>query len=433
MSRVSTDHVLKALTARRYLLSVWPWRALAYGVTTIPVMSIVSAALAIVALPSVAAARQVAIGEVPNSAVLGFSFTGLLLLLTGGVLASIPLGWLERQRLGIADKRPVSAGHRAPAGSGLRIRWAEAATWREMAYLLILAVVGPFAYGGLALLLFVDLLLIVSPLVVVISREPVMLWYTEAHTLWQALPFAMGGLVGVPVLAYLVGLVAGGHAALARALLHDSGATDLREVTQSRARLVDAFEAERRRIERDLHDGAQHRLTSLTLQLAVARLDVADGSPAAQALDKAHGQAKELMAVLRELIHGIRPQALTELGLAGAVRELAVQSVIPVTVTDRVGGDLPERIESTAYFAVSEALANVAKHSHASSAEVRLLGQPGRLVVEVGDNGRGGADPERGSGLTGLADRVAAVSGRLLLSSPGGGPTLVRVELPWSR
>jgi signal transduction histidine kinase len=281
---------------------------------------------------------------------------------------------------------------------------------------------------------FLDVVLIASPSIAGVDPGPVSLWFVEVRSPGQALPFALAGLVLVPLVVYLLGFLAGGHAKLARALLTDTNESALREVTRSRARLVDAFDAERRRIERDLHDGAQHRLTSLSLQLAVARLDVSDGSPAALALDKAGEQAKELMVVLRDLIHNIRPQVLTELGLAAAVAELAGESAIPVPVTNRLTAQrLPEILETTAYFAVSEALANVAKHSRATGARVWLSVESGKVVVEVSDNGRGGADPGRGSGLTGLADRVAAVNGRLLLSSPPGGPTLVRVELPWDK
>jgi signal transduction histidine kinase len=236
----------------------------------------------------------------------------------------------------------------------------------------------------------------------------------------------------IPVLIYLLGAIAAGQGAAARALLGDRHGTALRAVAQSRARLVDAFEAERRRIERDLHDGAQHRLTSLTLQLGMARLDVPGDSPAAAPLARAHDEAKELMVVLRELIHGIRPQSLADLGLPAALRELTVRSPLPVTVT--VAEDLHRpapHLESTAYFAASEALANVVKHAGAARADVLLAQAGDNLVLEVRDDGHGGADPAHGSGLTGLADRVAAVGGRLLLASPAGGPTLVRVELPW--
>jgi Histidine kinase/Putative sensor len=185
--------------------------------------------------------------------------------------------------------------------------------------------------------------------------------------------------------------------------------------------------------ERDLHDGAQQKLVSLTMQLGLARLDLEPGSPAAAAVGAAHDQARQLMAELRELIRGIQPQVLTDLGLPAAIEELADASAIPVTAVARLDGRLPPQVENTAYFVVAEALSNVAKHGGATAATVsaRVLGNT--LIVEIADDGRGGADPERGSGLAGLAglaDRVAVAGGRMLLSSPPGGPTALRVEVP---
>ena len=233
---------------------------------------------------------------------------------------------------------------------------------------------------------------------------------------------------------YLLTLLAGGHAAVARTLLLGGSAEQLRaeltEVSRSRARLAGAFEAERRRIERDLHDGAQQRLVSLTLQLGLARLDLPPGSPAAETITAAHEQAKQLMAELRELIHGIQPQVLTDLGLPAAIGELADQSPLPVTVTADLQERPPGQIENTAYFVVAEALTNIAKHSGATSASVTARQHHGLLTLEISDNGHGGADPRCGTGLTGLADRIAVTGGKMLLSSPADGPTLIRVELP---
>ena len=288
----------------------------------------------------------------------------------------------------------------------------------------------PLAYWLLFLIGLLDLTLIASPWLVG-DADPVIVVWTTVDTARQAIPYAAVGVLGVPALVYLAGLLAAGQAAVARRLLDGAAdSTALREVARSRARLVDAYEAERRRIERDVHDGAQPRLTSLTLQLGLARLDVPDDSPAARPLAVAHEQAKGLMITLRQIVQGIRPQHLTELGLAGAVRELAGAATIPVDVHADLGQPLPEVVETTAYFVVSEALGNIARHARAGRAEVRLTRSAGSLVVEIEDDGCGDADPARGSGLTGLADRVAAVDGRLLLSSPPGGPTLVRVELP---
>lgn len=208
---------------------------------------------------------------------------------------------------------------------------------------------------------------------------------------------------------------------------------ELVEVARSRARLVDAFDSERRRIERDLHDGAQQRLVSLTLQLGLARLDLPADSPAAGTLATAHEQAKQAMVELREIVHGIHPQILTERGLPAALSELADRCSIPVTVRCEPSGRLPGQLEAAVYFVVAEALTNAARHSGATEVSVTVEQRAGRVVVQVGDDGRGGADPNRGTGLTGLADRVAVVGGRMLLSSPAGGPTLLRVELPCPR
>ena len=201
-------------------------------------------------------------------------------------------------------------------------------------------------------------------------------------------------------------------------------------MSRSRARLADAFEAERRRIERDLHDGAQQKLVGLIMKLGLARLDLPAGSPAAEAVAAAHDQAKQLMAELRALIHGIQPQVLADLGLPAALDELTDQSLIPVTVDARLDGRLPGHVENTVYFAAAEALTNIAKHSGATHATVTARLHDGLLILEVTDNGRGGADTGRGTGLTGLADRVAVAGGRMLLSSPPGGPTILRVEAP---
>jgi len=236
----------------------------------------------------------------------------------------------------------------------------------------------------------------------------------------------------VPVLVYLSAVFGGAHAALARLLLcaePDPVAAELVEAARSRARLADAFDAERLRIERDLHDVAQQRLVSLTMQLGLAKLDLSTDSPASAAVAAAHEQAKTLMVELRDLVRGISPRTLRELGLRAAVEELAAGSSIRVTV-DADPGRFPPAVERVAFAAVSEALANAVKHAVATGAAVTVRRAGDRLTVEVRDDGCGGANPSRGSGLTGLADRAAAAGGRLLLSSPPGGPTILRVELP---
>jgi signal transduction histidine kinase len=206
------------------------------------------------------------------------------------------------------------------------------------------------------------------------------------------------------------------------------------ELRRSRARIVEATDAERRRLERDLHDGAQQRLVSLSLALRLlrSRLDASGGADAESiaAADDAAAQLKIAIQELRELARGIHPAILTEAGLGPAITALATRSPVPTTV-----GSLPDRrlsspVEATAYFVVSEALANVAKYAAATSATVGADVVGSTLHVEVADDGMGGADAARGSGIRGLHDRVAALGGRLTVDSPVGGGTRVVAEIP---
>ncbi|XTZ15895.1 sensor histidine kinase [Micromonospora echinospora] len=426
-------HLPAALGSRRYLISWWPWRALAYAVTTVPIAGVLAFGLLVVAAPSVAvvnAARQGRPIELPI--VVFLTVAGLAMLALAPVV-SAPVAAVERWRLGVVDQRPLPGRWPAPGQllRSLAARYTSAAAWREVAYTFWLGGVVPVAYWMFTVLALIDYMLIVSPWLFRDVDDVIVLW-AKVETPREAVPYATGALLLVPVLWYLFGLLVAGQAVVARWLLGGPPAdpTALREVTRSRARLVDAYETERRRIERDVHDGAQPRLTSLTVQLGLARLDVPADSPAAGPLAVAHEQAKDLMVTLRQIVQGIRPQHLAELGLAGAARELAGEATIPVVVRADLTRPVPELVETTAYFVLSESLNNVARHAGATRAEVRLSQTDQHLVLEVEDDGRGGADPARGSGLTGLADRVAAVDGRLLLASPTGGPTLVRVELP---
>ncbi|MGK5674328.1 sensor histidine kinase [Micromonospora sp. URMC 106] len=426
MTTASPPHLAEALRRPGYLLSPWSWRALAYVVTTVPVAGVLSVGLLVVGAPLLAAVNAVRQGRQVELPLVLFLTVGALMMLAAAPVVSIAVTAVERQRLGIVDPRPLPA-HR---WRGLAARYTTAAAWREVAHAFWLGSLVPLLYWVFALLALLDLTLVASPWLAGDADEVIVVW-TTVDTPGEAAPYAVVGVLLVPVLWYALGALAAVQAAVARWLLGGpaEGAA-LREVTRSRARLVDAYEAERRRIERDMHDGAQPRLTSLTLQLGLARLDVPEDSPAARPLAVAHDQAKGLMGVLRQIVHGIRPQSLTDLGLAGAVRELADEATIPVTVHAEIGQPLPELTESTAYYVVSESLNNVLRHAGASRAEVRLTRADDDLVVEVSDDGHGGADPACGTGLTGLADRVAAADGRLLLASPPGGPTLVRVELP---
>ena len=220
--------------------------------------------------------------------------------------------------------------------------------------------------------------------------------------------------------------------ALDHARLQAEVQAQLEQVRASRSRIVEAGDAERRRLERDLHDGAQQRLVMLSLALAMAR-DRAAADPELESLIESAGtEAREALTELRELARGIHPAVLTETGLGGAIQALAERSPVPTTIIAVPDGRFPAAIEATAYFVVSEALANVAKHAMAGSAEVTIREQPGRLVVHVSDDGAGGARPEKGTGLRGLADRVASAGGVLRVDSPPGCGTRLEADIPSS-
>ncbi|MFE9920152.1 sensor histidine kinase [Streptomyces sp. NPDC005774] len=417
-------NVWQAVSGPGFLLSAWPWRAAAYLVT-----GAVAGAVTLVGIVAAAAA-----GGVLAVVVVGLP----LLVLTA--LAGIPVAQVERWRLRLVDRDPAPGRHLQPTAAGLwawlTTRLRERATWRELGYALLFAV----------LLWPVDALVVTAALALPLSTvaTPVLMATVgegeEAKVLKQwtvttwptAFGMAVLGLLLLALGAYALGLAAGARAELTRVLVAPRGGdlgVRVVELTRSRVRLVDAFEAERRRIERDLHDGAQQRLVALTMALGLARLDAPPG-PLADQLAKAHGEAGKALEELRELIHGIHPKVLADYGLKAAVDDAADRSVVPVDVRVELSGRLPQAVEAAAYFVVCEALANTARHSGADRAEVTGGHRDGRLFLEIRDDGRGGAEAGAGSGLTGLADRVSVLDGRLSLSSPPGGPTLLCVEIP---
>ncbi|MEU2548036.1 histidine kinase [Streptomyces roseolus] len=205
----------------------------------------------------------------------------------------------------------------------------------------------------------------------------------------------------------------------------------IEELSLSRAAVVGAVDAERRRIERDLHDGVQQRLVALAMLIGRARRSGGrDPERAAGLLGQAHREAQEVLAELREVAWRVYPSALDSLGLEEALGGVAQRCALPLRITYEVTGPLPRPVETAAYFVVSEAVTNAAKHSAASAVSVRVAGAPGGpLTVRVEDDGRGGADPA-GGGLTGLRGRVAALDGVLRIDSPLGGPTTIVAELP---
>jgi len=248
---------------------------------------------------------------------------------------------------------------------------------------------------------------------------------------------ALGVVIGVAMLLAapsLTRVLAAEDAAVARWLLGPGRQARMEarigELETSRAGVVDAAETERRRIERDLHDGAQQRLVSLAMELGRARAKFASDPQAAEAIvEQAHEQAKEALTELRNLVRGVHPPVLSDRGLDAALSGLAALSPVPVTVRVDLPVRPPAGVEAIAYFVVAEALTNVAKHAKASRALVTVTRSGDLLNVNISDDGVGGASLD-GQGLSGLAARVAGIDGRLLVTSPDGGPTVIEAVLP---
>ena len=312
-----------------------------------------------------------------------------------------------------------------------------AGRWREIWYLLLLLPVGVVTFCAAVITWCGSLALVGLPFYA--SSLPggtAKFGLFEVGPGGPAIALAVLGLVGVVVLAPWTTIAMGGLSAFtARHLLglprHDELEARVEELDASRTAALDSAEAERRRIERDLHDGAQQRLVALGMDLGRAKeYFAADPDRAYELITSAHEEAKEALTELRHLVRGFHPAILEDRGLDAALSSVVARCPVPVSLSV----DVPKRpaapIESTVYFVVTEALANVAKHAHATRASVSISRRGDRLVVEVADNGVGGARVTAGSGLAGLAERVAAVGGRMQVVSPIGGPTTLFVEIP---
>jgi len=342
-------------------------------------------------------------------------------------------------RAGVPIRRPYLPAPRAEVGSRPWLRWiiTDPATWRDMAWLLPGALIGAAlglvtvaipAYGliGIGLL---PLWLFLAD----IWFGYGMFWPTaNLAEAWLSLPQGLAiltiGLVVAPLLR-------GVDARFARVLLAPTAAAELRlrvaHLTLTRADAIDAQAAELRRIERDLHDGAQARMVSVGMTIGLAeRLVRRDPAAALKLLAEARASSTAALIELRHLVRGIHPPVLAERGLEGAVQALALSLPVRTQVTSHLPGRLDTPVESAVYFAVAEALANMGRHSHARSAWVTINHAEGLLEVEVGDDGVGGADAARGTGLQGIQRRLDAFDGTIAVSSPPGGPTVVTMELP---
>ncbi len=338
-----------------------------------------------------------------------------------------PLTRVERRRVRLITGAPVAEAYRPLRESLLaRVRTllTDAGTWRDLAWLFVQIVAG---VAGLAFLAAA----VVGPIFV--AAVPVQLLRGAGDG--KVLSLLPLGLLLAAVGWFACPRMPAASARLSRWLLAPGENARLRaqmeHLAETRDETVDARAAELRRIERDLHDGAQARLVSLTMSLGMAEQEF-DRHPEAarQLVAEARASARTALHELRHLVRGIHPPVLTERGLGGAVEALALASAVPVEVEVRLDERLSDPLESALYFVIAEALANVARHSHASWAFVRLWEEQGRLRLMVHDDGHGGADPARGSGLRGIQQRLAAFDGHLTLSSPPGGPTELFAELP---
>ncbi|MEU3598756.1 sensor domain-containing protein [Streptomyces sp. NPDC006798] len=271
-------------------------------------------------------------------------------------------------------------------------------------------------------------------------RDPVA-WravlYCAVRLPWGVASFAatVAGVAAVwPVLGFLVRGLSNADRLMVRGLLSPSDELERRiaELESDRGVVVDTAAADLRRIERDLHDGAQARLVALAMGLGLAKEKLLEDPDAAAAMvDEAHGEVKLALQELRDLARGIHPAVLTDRGLDAALSSVSSRCTVPVSVSVELSERPAEAIEGIAYFTVSELLQNVSKHSRARSASVDVWRVDSRLMVQVADDGQGGARLEGGTGMAGLAERLGAVDGLFVLDSPVGGPTMVTVEIPW--
>jgi signal transduction histidine kinase len=390
--------------------------------------------------------------------VAGFVYVVTMLSLSGGLLITfvgVPLlaasvfaaRWIAaaergRAQLLLGERVPPPAPLRRPEGflDVLKVALADSAGWRALLYLFVLFFTGTFAFCVVVTLWSAAFFLTTYPLWYHTALDGGGITINSDHPVHSAGGFALlvlAGLLFLFVTPWIVHGLATVDRILVRSLLGPGFLSDRVQALQvSRGHAVHTAAADLRRIERDLHDGTQARLVALAADLGMAKEKLAAGDDpehAAALVATAHGEAKQALAELRDLARGIHPAVLTDRGLDAALSALTARSPVPVTVIADLPGRPAPAIEAIAYFCVSELLANAIRHSRASAISITITRLGGEfLLVEVRDDGIGGADPSRGTGLVGLAERIATVEGRFFVDSPPGGPTIMTVELPWS-
>jgi signal transduction histidine kinase len=343
----------------------------------------------------------------------------------------------ERQRAALVLGAPIARPIRlAPLSPRFVDRWVarvrDRTTWRDLGYMLLLGPVGILA-GAITIALWsAALAALTSPLFAAGAAEGSFLGdlgaVAVAGLALASIPIAAAALVATRVLAT-------GCGALARVLLTSDDRNQLAQRISSleatRSGAVESADARLRRIERDLHDGAQHRLAYIAMELGRARAKLPNDPEAVDALlADAHDESKRAMRELRDLVRGIHPSVLSDRGLDAALSGLAERASVPVEIQSHLDERLPPAVETAAYYVVAETLTNVGRHSGASRAEVDVRRDGGDIVVAITDDGRGGARRKPGSGLEGLAQRVEALDGSLHVDSPEGGPTTITARLP---
>jgi signal transduction histidine kinase len=372
-------------------------------------------------------------GSAPLAITMAVVVPGVLLVLAIPVLTAAQrwrfsaLGNLGPDHSGLGpDHSGLGPDHPGPAPRSRQARnWlGREATWRQLSYHLV---VGPvLAAAGLIALGVLGMGLALCFVFAWISA------FNGTHPLQVRVTLTVAGFVLLGAAPWLLRLVCRADTRVGSELLRpDWAERQLASVTESRSGLVAAADAERRRIERDLHDGAQARLVSLAMNLGLARATRTDIPPDAMALI-AEAQDETIKAIdeLRHLVRGLHPAVLDDRGLDAALSALAAPLPVPVNLHVNVPERVSPAVEAVAYFVVSEALTNIAKHAGANRAVIAVDRAGGLLTVVVTDDGIGGADPSRGSGINGLAQRVRSVDGTFHLDSPAGGPTVLAVELP---